>query len=183
MSTDKLRALRTTLAEIFREPPLISTNTEPSPPAFFDEAPYDAAQERGEVTPRADQNFLPDQRKVSAADIGLTHKDIHEAPKIHDAEKESPGIVRQTLAEQTPADAPADAGNLAIRTEQAKSLLAGLDLDTAIRLRWAMRDIRAKRTKLSPVSENDLAALIDLGFIEIREGIPRLTGLGVLVLD
>jgi hypothetical protein len=79
--------------------------------------------------------------------------------------------------------APANAGNLAIRAEQAKSLLAGLDLDTAIRLRWAMRDIRGKRTKMSPVSENDLAALIDLGFVEMREELPRLTGLGVLALD
>jgi hypothetical protein len=70
-----------------------------------------------------------------------------------------------------------------MRTEQAKSLLAGLGLDTAIRLRWAMRDIRGKRMKMSPVSENDLAALIDLGFVEMREGIPKLTGLGVLVLD
>jgi hypothetical protein len=86
-------------------------------------------------------------------------------------------------AEQTPVDAPANAGNLAIRAEQAKSLLAGLDLDTAIRLRWAMRDIRGKRTKMSPVSENDLAALIDLGFVEMREELPRLTGLGVLALD
>ncbi|MBR1148104.1 hypothetical protein JQ567_32930 [Bradyrhizobium sp. AUGA SZCCT0431] len=62
-------------------------------------------------------------------------------------------------------------------------MLEGLGLDTAIRLRWAMRDIRAKRTKLTPVSENDLAALMDLGFVEMREGIPNLTGLGVLVLD
>jgi len=85
--------------------------------------------------------------------------------------------------DQTPVDAAPDAGNPAIRAEQAKSLLAGLDLDTAIRLRWAMRDIRAKRTKLSPVSENDLAALIDLGFVEMREEQPRLTGLGVLALD
>src|SRR6266478_9429380 len=122
MSTDKLQA---TIAEILSEPPLISTNAEPSPPTFFDEEP----------------------------------------------------------AQQTPVDAPADAGNLAIRAEQAKSFLAGLDLDTAIRLRWAMRDIRAKRTILSPVSENDLAALIDLGFVEMREGLPRLTGIGVLALD
>ncbi|MBR1152957.1 hypothetical protein JQ575_20235 [Bradyrhizobium sp. JYMT SZCCT0428] len=62
-------------------------------------------------------------------------------------------------------------------------MLEGLSLDTAIRLRWAMRDIRAQRTKLTPVSENDLAALMDLGFVEMREGIPNLTGLGVLVLD
>jgi len=122
MSTDKLQA---TIAEILSEPPLISTNTGPSPPTFFAQEP----------------------------------------------------------AEQTPVDAPAGAGNLAIRAGQAKSLLAGLDLDTAIRLRWAMRDIRGKRTKMLPVSENDLAALIDLGFIEMREGLPRLTGLGVLALD
>jgi len=126
---DKLRAQHNALAEILSEPPLISTNTEPSPPTFFDQPT-----------------------------------------------KEEP-------AEQTPVDAPADAGNLAIRAEQAKSLLAGLDLDTAIRLRWAMRDIRAKRTILSPVSENDLAALIDLGFVEMREGLPRLTGIGILALD
>ena len=78
---------------------------------------------------------------------------------------------------------PSDAESAVRRAQQAKALLAGLDLDTAIRLRWVMRDIRAKRTKLSPVSENDLAALIDLGFVEMREGTPRLTGLGVLALD
>ena len=119
---DKLQAQQNALAEILSEPPMVSTNTEPSPPTFLDEEP----------------------------------------------------------AEQTPVDAPADAGN---RAEQAKSLLAGLDLDTAIRLRWAMRDIRAKRTKWSPVSENDLAALVDLGLVEMREEVPRLTGLGVLALD
>jgi hypothetical protein len=108
-------------------------------------------------------------------------------PTFFDEEPALPTLSNQPTkgepAEQTPVDAPADAGNLAIRAEQAKSLLAGLDLDTAIRLRWAMRDIRAKRTKLSPVSENDLAALIDLGFVEMREELPRLTGLGVLALD
>jgi hypothetical protein len=46
-----------------------------------------------------------------------------------------------------------------------------------------MRDIRGKRTKMSPVSDNDLAALMDLGFVEMRDGIPRLTDLGVLTLD
>src|SRR5712672_2205693 len=60
MSTDKLQA---TIAEILSEPPLISTNTEPSPLTFFDEEP----------------------------------------------------------AEQTPVEAPADAGNLTIGAEQAKS--------------------------------------------------------------
>jgi hypothetical protein len=87
-------------------------------------------------------------------------------------------------AVQAPAvDAPPDAEDVVIRAEQARLLLAGLDLDTGIRLRWAMRDIRGKRTKMSPVSENDLAALTDFGLVEMREGIPRLTGLGVLALD
>jgi hypothetical protein len=78
---------------------------------------------------------------------------------------------------------PADAGNAVRQAEQARLLLAGLGRDTAIRLRWAMRDIRGKRMKMSPVSENDLAALMDLGFAEVYEGTPRLTDLGVLVLD
>ena len=175
MSTDKLHALQSTLAEILSEPP--------SPPTFFDEEPYDAAQERGEVASGRPKSISEGNTSATLAEIGLTSLRIHEARIIRDAEEESPGIVRQTLAEQTPVDVPTDAGNPAIRAEQAKSLLAGLDLDTAIRLRWAMRDIRAKRTKLSPVSENDLAALIDLGFVEMREATPRLTGLGVLALD
>ena len=39
--------------------------------------------------------------------------------------------------------------------------MAGLDLDTAIRLRWALRDIKGKRTKLTPVSPDDLRALLE----------------------
>jgi hypothetical protein len=67
--------------------------------------------------------------------------------------------------------------------EQPNSVLAGLNLDTAIRLRWALRDIKAKRTKLSPVSPNDLAALLELGFVEMRDGVPILTNQGDRALD
>src|SRR3954447_2122796 len=82
------------------------------------------------------------------------------------------------------ATAPAtDAGNAAISATDAKSLLADLGIDTAIRLRWAMRDIRGKRTKWSPVSEGDLAELIELGLVEMREGIPTLTQFGLFALD
>jgi len=49
-----------------------------------------AAQERGEVATCADQNLLPDQKKVSVTDIGITHKDIHEARIIRDAEVNDP---------------------------------------------------------------------------------------------
>ena len=130
MSTDKLQEMDKVLAEIFREPPLISTHIEPPPVTSFD----------------------PSNEEEPSA----------QAPAV---------------------DAPPDAEDRVRRAEQAKSLLEGLGLETAIRLRWAMRDIRAKRTKLTPVSENDLAALMDLGFVEMQEGVPRLTGLGVLTLD
>src|SRR4051794_22507967 len=105
MSTEKLQSL---LADILSEPPLISTHIKPSPPTFFDEEPDEAAQEPGEVGINADQNALLDPKKASAPDIRLTHEEIHEAPKIG-----ADGIVGQTFAEQTPADAPADAENLA----------------------------------------------------------------------
>jgi hypothetical protein len=78
---------------------------------------------------------------------------------------------------------PGDTASAVTRAQHAKSLLAELDLNTAIHLRWVMRDIRSKRTKFSPVSANDLSALMELGLVEMREGLPRLTGLGVLALD
>ena len=67
--------------------------------------------------------------------------------------------------------------------EQPHSGLAGLNLDTAIRLRWALRDIKGKRTKLSPVSPDDLTALIELGLVEMRDGAPILTNVGDRALD
>ena len=134
MSREKPQSL---LAGILDEPPVISTNTEPSP---FDEEP--AAPPTLSIQPN---NVQP---AVEAAAVD-----------------------------------PSTDAESARRAQEAKSLLAGLDLDTAIRLRWVMRDIRAKRTKLSPVSENDLATLTDLGFVEMREELPRLTGLGFLAVD
>jgi hypothetical protein len=42
-----------------------------------------------------------------------------------------------------------------------KNRLASLGLDNAIRLRWALRDIKGKRLMLTPVDPNDLRTLID----------------------
>jgi hypothetical protein len=61
--------------------------------------------------------------------------------------------------------------------------LAGLGLDIVIHLRWALRDIRAKRLKLSPVSPDDLRTLIDIGLVEMRDEIPVLTFAGDRALD
>jgi hypothetical protein len=48
-------------------------------------------------------------------------------------------------------------------------------LDRAIRLRWMLRDIRGKRLKLSPVSPDDLTALIEMGLVEMQDDTPVLT--------
>lgn len=73
-------------------------------------------------------------------------------------------------------------GDMMVRQPQAKPLLAQLELETAIRLRWVMRDIRANRTAMSPASENDLAKLVELGLVEMREKLPGLTALGIVEL-
>jgi hypothetical protein len=55
---------------------------------------------------------------------------------------------------------------------------ADFDLERAIALRWTLRDIKAKRLKLSPVSDSDLKTLIDLGLVEMRDDVPVLTNAG-----
>ena len=62
-------------------------------------------------------------------------------------------------------------------------MLAGLDLDTGIRLRWALRDIRAKRTNLTPVGPSDLSTLIEMGLVEMCNDSPMLTNEGHRELD
>jgi hypothetical protein len=75
------------------------------------------------------------------------------------------------------------AENETTMADQLRSVLDGLNLDTAIRLRWALRDIKAGRIKLTPLSENDRMALIELGLIEMRDDQPVLTDEGHRALD
>ena len=88
----------------------------------------------------------------------------------------------KTVLEDNVIETEGDGAN-ATTAEQPRSVLDGLNLDTAIRLRWALRDIKAKRTKLSPVSQNDLMALIELGLIEMRDDVPQLTNEGHRAID
>jgi hypothetical protein len=83
----------------------------------------------------------------------------------------------------TPLASSADTESAVTRAQQAKSLLDQLDPNTAIHLRWTMRDIRSKRTKFLPVSADDLTALVSLGLVEMRDGLPRLTTVGIIALD
>ena len=199
---DKLQELRNGLAGNLSEPPLISTITEPSPPTFLDEEP-------AEQTPVGTERALVDQAErthaaiagtpAEQAPVGTERALVDEAEQtdaaiagtpaeqapvgteraLVDQAEQTHAAIAGTPAEQAPVDAPADAGNLAIRAERAKSVLDGLNLDTAIRLRWVLRDIRAKRTKLSPISQNDLMALIELGLIEMQNDEPALTNEGM----
>jgi hypothetical protein len=75
-------------------------------------------------------------------------------------------------------EADAERENEPTTANQALLPLAGLDLDTAIRLRWTLRDIKAKRTKITPVSPSDLKTLIEMGLVEMRDEAPMLTNEG-----
>ena len=86
--------------------------------------------------------------------------------------------IDEAVSEASVTEIACAAENAPTMTEQPRSVLDGLSLDTAIRLRWALRDIKAKRTKLSPVSQNDLMALIELGLIEMQDDVPWLTDEG-----
>lgn len=60
---------------------------------------------------------------------------------------------------------------------------AALGLDKAIGLRWTLRDIQARRIKLSAVSDEDLRLLSGLQLIDVRDEGPVLTQAGIAVLE
>src|ERR1700733_6962425 len=56
---------------------------------------------------------------------------------------------------------------------------ARTDRDRAVALRWVLRDIKNNRLKWSPVNENDLRTLIEMGLVEVLNDTPVLTNAGV----
>ena len=65
----------------------------------------------------------------------------------------------------------------------AENPFAELGLERAIGLRWALRDIQARRLKLSPVSDEDQRALTGLGLVEVHEEGLVLTSAGIAALN
>jgi hypothetical protein len=61
--------------------------------------------------------------------------------------------------------------------------LSNFDLDRAIALRWTLRDIVAKRLKLTPLKDDDLQTLMELGLVEMRDGVPVVTQSGLAALE
>ena len=53
--------------------------------------------------------------------------------------------------------------------------LNGLDLEEAIDLRWTLRDIRARRWKLSPLNPSHVEKLKSMSLIEMHGDEPALT--------
>ena len=106
------------------------------------------------------------------------------SPIVEEAASEivvSESAIEQAIATRVD-DQPTSASQGTI-AEQPSSLWTGLDLDTAIRLRWALRDIKAKRTKLTPVSPSDLKTLMELGLIEMRDDAPMLNKVAYQALN
>jgi hypothetical protein len=54
-----------------------------------------------------------------------------------------------------------------------------LDIQEAIDLRWTLRDIRAKRWKMSPINPDHLERLQSMGLVEMRNDDPVLTNAGL----
>jgi hypothetical protein len=65
----------------------------------------------------------------------------------------------------------------------AQNPFAQFSLEKAIDLRWTLRDIQARRLKLSPVSEEDLKTLTDLDLVEVRDEGLVLTPAGIAMLN
>ena len=65
----------------------------------------------------------------------------------------------------------------------AENPLAQFGLEKAIDLRWTLRDIQARRLKMSPGSEEDLQTLTGLGLVEKRDEGIVLTQAGMALLD
>src|SRR5881396_1160146 len=108
--------------------------------------------------------------------------DLAEAPQTNRIVGEDVSTGGEPIDAGTTVAAPERESQATI-ADQLLSPLVGLDLDTAIRLRWALRDIKAKRTKLTPVSPTDLRALVELGLVEMRDDVPVLTNEAHRVLD
>ena len=61
----------------------------------------------------------------------------------------------------------------------AETPFSDLDLQRAIDLRWTLRDIKAKRCKLTPIVPSDLEQLIAMGLVEMQNDDPVLTNPGL----
>jgi hypothetical protein len=81
-----------------------------------------------------------------------------------------------------------------VRTEEPKPLVsaeifkpdlpaAAVESDRMIVLRWVLRDIRSNRLKWWPIKQHDLLILIEMGLVEMPDGVSVLTNKGARAID
>jgi len=87
------------------------------------------------------------------------------APEVETKEIEAEAVEAEAELEMTISGRPDE-------------LLTGLDLDTTIRLRWVLRDIDGKRTKMSLLAPDDLRILVERGLVAMQDDAPVLTDEG-----
>lgn len=64
------------------------------------------------------------------------------------------------------------------RERMTENPFAEYSVERAIGLRWTLRDIQARRLMLSPISDEDMQTLTELGLVELRDEGPVLTPAG-----
>jgi hypothetical protein len=122
---------------------------------------YDAAQERGEIGKRGDFGGVTSRGEdtPTAADIGLTHKEIHEARKIRDAEQADPGIIRRTLDDAL--DAREEPTKAAVRRATSKPKRANLSAAgkqlERLRRAWREASKEAREIFLNEITQRKAA--------------------------
>lgn len=117
---------------------------------------YDAAQDRGEVASQGKPSSA--EGLATVADIGLSHKDIHEAREIRDAEAADPGIVRRAINEQIDAgEEPTRAGvRRAIHAKPKPLSAAGKQL-AKLRQAWREACPAVRAHFLTEITEQEAA--------------------------
>jgi hypothetical protein len=126
----------------------------------------------------------PVQPKNTPTSISLTSIQIVGAPTHSTVRQElksldlpRPPPFAPSSSAETQNTTPEQALLMAIKQSDWRTGTA--DRERAIALRWSLRDILARRLKLSPVSDDDLKTLITLGLIEMQDGQPALTQTGL----
>ena len=124
-------------------------------------------------------------RAANVHKIQLTEGNPIASPPSEPAEERKPDTASYLPADtQATPLAPAD-GRACPMSPLLKAIVepdiytAHADRERAIVLRWVLRDIKANRLKLSPVSQHDLQNLIDIGLVEMLNDAPVLTNAGV----
>lgn len=129
---------------------------------------YDAAQERGEVKSTTGP-IASGQEVIRVSEIGLTHKEIHEARLIRDAEEADPGVVRRTL------DSLIEAGEEPTRAAVKREIVAKPEprvSDEALWLWGRLRDFEGKGI----TAANPATLLLNMT-VPMREDVRRLAPL------